>query len=146
MPLSHKPQLLPQSTPVSVPLCTSSLQVASWQNGVGQASPSQSVLEAEHTPSTQSASFSQSRPGRHGAHGPPQSTSASVAFFTPSSQVGIWHVPSLQAPLKQSLCLSHGWPIPQGGQPPPQSMPVSAALSRPSEHTVSSGSDGGATR
>jgi hypothetical protein len=65
---------------------------------------------------------------------PPQSTSVSAPFFTPSVQLGAAHVPLVQvSPPAQSLAMVHALPVAQGGQvPPPQSTSVSAPSFTPS--------------
>jgi hypothetical protein len=48
------------------------------------------------------------RPDAHaGAEAPPQSTSVSSPFFTPSIAVATWQLPLVQTPLAQSLPLAH---------------------------------------
>src|SRR5262245_64211652 len=59
-------------------------------------------------------------------HEPPQSTSVSVPFFTPSLQAGAVQTRLVHFPLVQSVFCVQGWPSAQGPQSiPPQSMPVS---------------------
>jgi hypothetical protein len=64
---------------------------------------------------------------------PPQSTSLSLWFRTPSSQVAAWQIESTQRSLMQSACtlqVVFGSHFLQSG--PPQSLSVSAALRTPS--------------
>jgi hypothetical protein len=70
-----------------------------------------------------------------GAQVPPQSTSVSVPFLTPSEQVGAWHVPE-HTRLVQSLATLQGCPVGHraGHVVPPQSMPVSSWFAIPSLH------------
>jgi hypothetical protein len=70
---------------------------------------------------------------------PPQSTSVSLSFFTPSLPLGARHTPFVQTSLRQSLATTHPWPLGQAGAPsvvgevePPQSMPVSLSFFTPS--------------
>src|SRR6266852_2810250 len=66
---------------------------------------------------------------------PPQSTSVSAPFFTPSRHVGGWQMPVVQTPLVQSAATRHIFRSAHGAQmPPPQSMSVSAPFFMPSEH------------
>jgi hypothetical protein len=46
----------------------------------------------------QSVVAPQSLPSPHPVHEPPQSTSVSAPFFTPSLHDAVWHVPFLQTP------------------------------------------------
>ena len=66
-------------------------------------------VEGWHIPPEQTPLW-QSNPCRHiwplahgGQTGPPQSTSVSLPFLTPSEHVGAWHAPPLQTPLEQTL-------------------------------------------
>lgn len=62
------------------------------------------------------------------AQEPPQSTSVSVAFFTPSGHLATWQIPAEQTPLVQSAPTVQPPPsahLLAGAQLPPQSMPVS---------------------
>jgi hypothetical protein len=70
----------------------------------------------------------------HGAHAePPQSTSVSVPFFTPSLHPGCVQRPLEQYALVQSLPPMHFFPFAHAGHvPPPQSLSVSAPFSTPS--------------
>src|SRR3954470_11600026 len=72
-------QTAPQSTSLSVPFFTPSVQLGAWH-----------TLPV-HTPLEQSLPMVQARPVAHlVTHEPPQSTSVSVPFFAPSVQVGAW--------------------------------------------------------
>jgi hypothetical protein len=69
----------PQSTPLSPPFLTPSLQAGAWH-----------TLPV-HTPLEQSAATPQALPVAHFVlQLPPQSTSVSVPFFTVSVQLGAW--------------------------------------------------------
>jgi hypothetical protein len=58
---------------------------------------------------------------------PPQSTSLSVPFCTPSVHEGGAHTVAVQTPLAQSPAIAHAFVSEHGGQvPPPQSTSVSA--------------------
>jgi hypothetical protein len=71
-----------------------------------------------------------------GGHmGPPQSVPVSLPFFTPSVQVGAWHVAPEHTPLAQSLGMAQPPPAVHGAQiGPPQSVPVSPPFFTPSVH------------
>lgn len=121
LPPAQRAQLVepPQSMAVSLPFLTPSLQDTS-----AQSSPVQ-------TPLTQSLPAVQSLPTAHlfvPAQAPPQSTSVSVWFLTPSLQVAARQVPAVQTPLEQSpfvaQILVSAQSLP-GTQPPPQSVSVS---------------------
>jgi hypothetical protein len=64
--------------------------------------------------------------------GPPQSTSVSWPFVTPSSQAGAWQTPSVHTPLRQSLAPAQPCPAPHAEQLPPQSTSVSSPFGTPS--------------
>jgi hypothetical protein len=103
----------PQSTSVSVPFFTVSLQTAAWHT-----SP-------VHTPSRQSAATVQALFAAHLSQVPPQSTSVSVLFFTESTQFGTQTAPEHWLPA-QSVSTEHFSIGPQALQvPPPQSTSVS---------------------
>jgi hypothetical protein len=58
---------------------------------------------------------------------PPQSTSVSALFFTPSLQLAAWQTPPVQTAETQSELALHALPLPHTPQvPPPQSTSVSA--------------------
>jgi hypothetical protein len=114
----HEP---PQSTSVSVPFRTESLQLALAQ------------VPPEHLPlagSAQSEFALQPLPTAHvDGQPPPQSVSGSGPFLTPSVHVGVAHLPPVHLPLAgsaQSLSSAHDKPAPQGLQLPPQSLSVSS--------------------
>src|SRR5262245_9674931 len=65
---------------------------------------------------------------------PPQSTSVSVPFVTPSSHVGTWQSSSMQTPLLQSWAVTHAFVSAHGAQLPPQSTSVSSSFCTPSLH------------
>jgi hypothetical protein len=78
---SHRGHVVvpPQSTSVSPPLITPSVQVGALHV----------IAVASQTPLAQSAPSRQTSPVSQGSHvTPPQSTSASSAFWTPSSHDG----------------------------------------------------------
>jgi hypothetical protein len=78
-------------------------------------------------PSTQSAPVVQAWPVLHlVAQLPPQSTSVSSPFTTPSLQLGSAHTFPEQTPLRQSACAEHCLPRSQPAQLPPQSTSVSS--------------------
>jgi hypothetical protein len=93
-----------------------------------------------HGPFEQSPSAAQTFPGGHVLPQlPPQSTSVSPAFFTPSEQVADLHVfalrnpPPEQTPLAQSPLPPHFFVSPHLPHvPPPQSTSVSAPFFAPS--------------
>jgi hypothetical protein len=68
-----------------------------------------------------------------GGHVPPQSTSVSEPFCTPSEQLGIWQTPFWQTLSMQSEPTRHVLPSAHAGQAlPPQSTAVSVPFLRPS--------------
>jgi hypothetical protein len=70
-----------------------------------------------------------------GHAGPPQSTSVSISFWTPSVQVGAWHVPPLHTPSTQSAFTLQMRPSAHAAHvPPPQSVSVSLPSLTPSMH------------
>src|SRR5689334_12219060 len=78
-PLAHFGHVLPQSTPVSVPFMTVSVQVGVWQT------------PPVHTLLVQSLPVLHDFPFAHLAHvAPPQSMADSDPFLTLSEQVGAW--------------------------------------------------------
>jgi len=89
---------------------------------------------------TQSLGVAHVAPAVHAPHvGPPQSTSVSAPFLTPSLHVAAAQVPdvALQLEVEQSLPTVQLTPTPQALQePPPQSTPVSAPFRIPSEHVA----------
>jgi hypothetical protein len=106
----------PQSTAVSAPFFTRSVQLGAAQTLLAQTPLSQSVALA-HPP-----------PAAHGGHAPPpQSTPVSAPFFTRSVQPGATQTPLAQALLAQSAGPAHPPPTAHAGHaPPPQSTSVSA--------------------
>ncbi|HZA14205.1 MAG TPA: hypothetical protein VE618_06905 [Myxococcaceae bacterium] len=123
-PLAHAPHVdPPQSTAVSAPLSTPSLQEGAWQ------------APPMHTPLWQSAPEPQPSPAGHGPHVAPQSTSVSVPFCTPSLQADAWHTFPAQTLLWQSALEAQPRPASHAAQSlPPQSTSVSAPLRTPSVH------------
>ena len=73
----------------------------------------------------QSVATAQLRLLAHGLQVPPQSTSVSLPFFTPSVQPGVWQIPDLQNVLAQSPSPEHFLPTAHLGHVLPQSMSVS---------------------
>lgn len=72
-------------------------------------------------------------PKPHFAHAPPQSTSDSLPFMTPSEHEGTWQTPAVHTPLPQSAGVAHVAPSAHGSQTgPPQSTSVSAPFRSPS--------------
>jgi hypothetical protein len=67
---------------------------------------------AWHSPDAQSAVAEHPRPSTHGAHDPPQSTSVSLPFFTPSEHVGAGVFPATNVDGSPGLA-------PGGPAPPP---------------------------
>jgi hypothetical protein len=130
LPFAQSPQDgPPQSTSVSLPFFTVSLQPAPWQTfGV----PLQTLL-------IQSPATLHVLPVPQSPHvPPPQSTSVSAPFLTTSEHVGAWQV-TLQTPLEQSFGAPHVLPVPHRAQPgdgvgPPQSMSLSPWFFAPSAH------------
>lgn len=133
---AHLPQVAPpQSTSVSVPLRTPSVQVAPAQTPTLQTRALQSPATWQFFPG-----------GQTGHVPPPQSASVSSAFFTPSKQVAVLHtLLLLQTPDVQSGPTPQVFPLPQAAHTgPPQSTSVSmpsfapllhaAEMHRPSEH------------
>jgi hypothetical protein len=114
-------QLPPQSTSVSKPFCTPSRQLGAWQ------------IPDTHTPLWQSVGTPHFCEVGHFLPSetqvvPPQSWSVSLPFFTPSEQVGAWHLPDVQTPLTQSEGPLQFWLVAQvAPQQPPQLQSVSQA-------------------
>ena len=91
-----------------------------------------------HTAVVQSLAVAHDRPAAQGAQaGPPQSTSVSVPFATPSLQPGSAHTPDEQNDVVQSSPVRHALPTPHAEHvPPPQSMAVSAPFFTPSAQVL----------
>ena len=93
--------------------------------------------DPEHTPVVQSAGLPHPCPDTQSGHGPPQSTSVSLPFLTPSLHEEALHVfvpgshtASMQSvPTRQARLVMH---LPQAA--PPQSMSVSLPFLTPSPH------------
>jgi hypothetical protein len=79
-----------------------------------------------HLPVAHSSSSTQAWPSSHGWQPLPQSTSLSLPFFTPSSQLAGAHASASQTPLSQSVPTVQSGPMAQGAQVPPQSTAVSS--------------------
>jgi hypothetical protein len=107
----------PQSTSVSPPFRTPSSQATAWQTPFSQ-------LLLWQLPSDDPQALPSAQ-RRVGAHEPPQSTSVSLPFRTPSVQLAPAHEPPEQLPLTQSLLPLQVSPVPQSLQLPPQSMSLS---------------------
>jgi hypothetical protein len=114
LPTAHRAAHVvpPQSTSVSVPFVTVSVQV-----GAAQIAP-------EHTPLWQSLPLLHPAPFAHlPGQPPPQSTPVSVPFFTVSLHVGATHIMvAPHTPLVQSPLTTHRLPLSHlTGHVPPQS-------------------------
>jgi len=114
-------QLPPQSLSVSVPFLTPSLHAGGEQ-----------TCDPEQTPLWQSPATKHPSPSEHFdvvEHVPPQSTSVSVPFLTPSLQADAEQkCEPGQTPLVQSAAIKHPLPSAQvlpGAHVPPQSVSVS---------------------
>jgi len=68
----------------------------------------------------------------HVAQPPPQSTTSSLPFLVPSTQLGAEQRSFLHTPLAQSVFDQQVRSVPQGAQAPPQSMLDSRSLRTPS--------------
>ena len=111
----------PQSTSVSLPFSTLSVQVRAAHAPVAQTRLAQSPPTLHFWAAPQ--------PGQ----GPPQSTSVSLLFFTASVHEGGAHRPAVQTPLTQSAGSRQALPSWHLAQPaPPQSTSVSAPFLMPS--------------
>ena len=88
----------PQSTPVSLPFCTPSLQV-----GVAHSmfAPHFLLMQSRFTLHILPLPQAMQAP-------PPQSTSVSVPFLVRSEQVGAWQTWPVQTSLRQSSSTRHG--------------------------------------
>jgi len=118
--VAHEP---PQSTSVSVPFWVPSLQLVAWQAPVMQSFEMQSVL---------STHFLFASHALHMLVGlPPQSTSVSRPFWTPSVQVAARQV-TLQECVAQSVPTPQALPTAHGLQVPPQSTSLSLPFLIPS--------------
>jgi hypothetical protein len=84
-----------------------------------------------HTSLWQSMPVPHAVPAGHLGHPLPQSVPVSLWFFTPSVQVGTWHVPE-QTLLWQSAAAPHVDPAGQSAQVPPQSRSLSSPFLVPS--------------
>ena len=87
-----------------------------------------------HTSLRQSPAMAQPSVSSHFCgQDPPQSTSVSEPFLTPSPQLGAWHRLPVHTPVTQSLPPAQPSPTSQAsGQDPPQSVSVSVPLRTPS--------------
>ena len=117
-------QVPPQSTSVSAPFFTVSVQLAAVQS------------LAEQTPLVQSEAAVHTLVSGHLEQvPPPQSTSVSAPFFTVSVQEGAEQTLFMQAPLPQSDAATQAFLSTHLEQvPPPQSTSVSAPFLIPSAH------------
>lgn len=122
--IAHGLQVLPpQSTSVSLPFLTVSVQLAAAQSLAEQTPLVQSVAA---THALESAHFPQVPP--------PQSTSVSLPFLVVSEQEGAAHTPFTHDPPLQSVAATHTFlsaHFPHA--PPPQSTSVSVPFLVPSE-------------
>ena len=115
----------PQSTSVSPPFRTMSVQVGVWQRDMEQ------TLLRQSDPARQLKPLAQ----RGHAVAPPQSVSVSPPFWVMSVQLGAGsQTPPVQLPLWQSDPRAQNWWMPQRGHAfvPPQSVSVSPSLRTPS--------------
>jgi hypothetical protein len=130
-PLSHREQAVvpPQSTALSPPFFTPSVQEAGWHTLLLQTALWQSPPFTQLLPGTQAPQVP-----------PPQSTSVSVPFCTPSRHVGFLQVfvgAPVQTLLTQSPATLQILPPAQAGHvPPPQSLSVSAPFWTLSVHVA----------
>src|SRR4051812_2405592 len=116
LPLPQSGQRPPQSTSLSLALRTPSLQLAAWQHE-SRPAPQPPVPQ---TPLWQSPGSLQPRAVGQLAQLPPQSTSLSSPFFTPSVQLAALQLPfTLHTRLSQSLAALQAVPSGQPGQLPP---------------------------
>src|SRR6476469_3784351 len=94
------------------------------------------MLAGSHTSDAQSSRPAHPRPSMHfGLPAPPQSTSVSAPFFTPSVFVGAWHTLSVHTPLAQSAAAAHFFESSHFLQvAPPQSTSVSSWFAVLSSH------------
>jgi hypothetical protein len=90
-------------------------------------------VPVEQNPVAQSVATEQFEPRPHAGQGPPQSTSVSAPFATPSVQLGATQT-RLQTPLAQSPANRHALSTSHFGQEPPQSVSVSSPFFKPSVH------------
>jgi hypothetical protein len=113
----------PQSTSVSTPFLTTSLQLGTWQ------------MFEMHTPLKQSFVATHVLPlAQSGQVLPPQSTSVSTAFLTKSLQLGAAHLLAVQTLLRQSIGPPQARPVPHLPQlGPPQSTSISPPFLLPSK-------------
>jgi hypothetical protein len=81
-----------------------------------------------HRPEEQSALAAHALPVEHLGQLPPQSTSLSLPFFTPSVQLGAAQVPMEHEPSAHCMPLVQRRPSAHGGQLPPQSTSPSLPL------------------
>jgi len=127
LPVAHfVEQDPPQSASLSSPFLTVSVQLAAAHRPV-----------APHTPDVQSPPVAQRLPSAQrllGAHGPPQSASDSLPFFTPSLQEGAAQlsVAAVHTASTQSVPSAHFLPSSHPGQVPPQSTSDSVPFFTPS--------------
>ena len=117
---AHEP---PQSTAVSVPFFTLSVQL-----GTAQLPEVQTPLaQLAPAPVPEPHIFPFAQPGQE----PPQSTSVSVLFFTPSAQLAAAQTPFRQTAFTQSPATAQAWPsghflfVGEAAHEPPQSTAVS---------------------
>ena len=101
-----------------------------------QAGPGAAHLPAVHTPLKQSAGAPQPSPRSQPAHEPPQSTSLSLPFFTPSPQLAAAQAPASHTLLAQSALARHSRHCPAPSHLPRlHGAPASVG---PSPHTAAS--------
>ena len=119
----------PQSTSVSPPYFV-------WSAGEGTVHLLETQRRLVQSPPIEQALFGAQAGALVGAP-PPQSTSVSEPFFTPSVALGAEQRPLVQTSLVQSVFTTHFKPVPQAsalvGAPPPQSTSVSVPFCTESE-------------
>jgi hypothetical protein len=117
----------PQSTALSLPFLTTSVQLGTWQMLPMQ------ILLLQSLPAEQILPSAQTLP--EATHGPPQSLSVSPPLVAPSVQVAAWHLAGEpeHTPLAQSVLTAQSLPVAQlFGHEPPQSASVSVPFLMPS--------------
>jgi hypothetical protein len=109
---AHPVQLPPQSTSVSLPLRTPSVQLVGWQVPFEQLAWSQSVFATQCSVTAQRV---------QPLLVPPQSRSVSSWFSRPSEHDGERHLPPVHSATLQSTDVAQLLPVAHGLQVPPQS-------------------------
>jgi hypothetical protein len=120
------PQVSPQSTSVSVPFCTLSVQLGSTHSPAVQMSDTQSSLTTQSAPGV----------GQAAQLAPPQSTSLSPLLRIESEQVAARHTEGTATMSQLLLAQSESCVQPAGGSPGPGS--AQAAHTEPPQSTSDS--------